>query len=411
MKLSFKKTWMVILTLLALTFSSIGVTPAHAAAGPRYAVPVGGMTSGACGSWGNACDLQYALTVMLEVSASELWVKEGTYQPTVPKGRTATFTLIPGVSMYGGFAGTETSLSQRNLAAHVTILSGEIGKAGNSDNSYHVVTGANGATLDGFTITAGNANGSTSDYTVWGGGIFDLSDTDTLTVTNCILSGNSASQGGGGIASSGTLNITNSTFFGNSATWGGGIYSGGTLNITNSTFSGNSASWWGGGISNEGGTLTITNSTLSGNSASAGSNGGGIFNRIDAAWGTVTLRNTIVANNTSGGNCGGTIINGGNNIDDGTTCGWGSTSGSMSSSIPLLGALANNGGPTQTFALLTGSPAIDGVTFNAPNSAPSTDQRGVARPQGTHYDIGSYEFVENTPKKAGFPWLLLLLGN
>jgi hypothetical protein len=107
----------------------------------------------------------------------------------------------------------------------------------------------------------------------------------------------------------------------------------------------------------------------------------------------VTLRNTIVANSTSGGNCGsGAIINGGNNIDSSTTCGWGSTSGSMSSTNPLLGALANNGGPTKTFALLTGSPAIDGVTFNAPNSAPSTDQRGVARPQGVRYDIGSYEY-------------------
>jgi len=107
----------------------------------------------------------------------------------------------------------------------------------------------------------------------------------------------------------------------------------------------------------------------------------------------VTLRNTIVANSASGGNCVGTITNGGNNIDDGTTCGWVSASGSMSSTDPLLGALANNGGPTQTFALLTGSPAIDGVTFNAPNSAPSTDQRGVARPQGVRYDIGSYEWV------------------
>ncbi len=58
---------------------------------------------------------------------------------------------------------------------------------------------------------------------------------------------------------------------------------------------------------------------------------------------------------------------------------------------PLLGALANNGGSTPTFALLTSSPAIDGVTFSAPNGAPSTDQRGVARPQGVRYDIGAFE--------------------
>ena len=62
----------------------------------------------------------------------------------------------------------------------------------------------------------------------------------------------------------------------------------------------------------------------------------------------------------------------------------------------MLGSLANNGGPTRTFALLTGSPAIDGVTFNGSNSAPSTDQRDVARPQGVRYDIGAFE-LDNTP--------------
>jgi len=69
----------------------------------------------------------------------------------------------------------------------------------------------------------------------------------------------------------------------------------------------------------------------------------------------------------------------------------------MSSTDPLLGALANNGGPTQTFALLAGSPAIDGVTVNAPNSAPATDQRGVGRPQGVRYDIGSFEYDITPP--------------
>ncbi len=102
----------------------------------------------------------------------------------------------------------------------------------------------------------------------------------------------------------------------------------------------------------------------------------------------MTLRNTIVANSVGAGNCGGAITNGGNNIDSAATCGWGAVSGSMSSTNPLLGALANNGGPTATFALLPGSPAIDGVTFSAPNSAPSTDQRGLARPRGLRYDIG-----------------------
>ena len=183
------------------------------------------------------------------------------------------------------------------------------------------------------------------------------------------------------------MTIANSTLSGNSATSGGGggiDNNSGTLTIVNSTFSSNSATGGGGGVLSNAGTLTITNSTFSGNSASAGS---GIYN----FGGPATLRNTIVANSASGVNCLGTITNGGNNIDSGTSCGWGSASGSMSSTNPLLGALASNGGTTWTFALLPGSPAIDRVFFNAPNGAPSTDQRGVARPQGLRYDIGAYE--------------------
>ncbi len=423
------------LTALAVMLSCIGVAPAQAAPGPRFAKPAG-VATGACDSWANACDLQRALAIALEVSAGAVWVMEGTYTPTTTSRdpRIATFLLTTGVSVYGGFTGTETDLGQRNPATHVTILSGEIGAAGNSDNSYHVVTGANGATLDGFTITAGNANGiSPYDYgggllhnsgaltvsncvfsgngAVFGGGIANAAA--TLTVTNSTFSGNNASSAGGIYSTNtGTLNIANSTFSGNSAAqWGGGIYncsmltianstfSGnsafwaggilncntGTLNVANSTFSGNSAGRWGGGIYNDS-TLTITNSTFSGNSAAQW--GGGIYNGYS---GPATLRNTIVANSVSGGNCGGTFINGGNNIDDGTSCGWASTDGSKSSTNPLLGPLANNGGPTQTFALLPGSPAINGVTFNAPNGAPSTDQRGVARPLGARYDIGAYE--------------------
>jgi len=108
------------------------------------------------------------------------------------------------------------------------------------------------------------------------------------------------------------------------------------------------------------------------------------------------LRNTIVAAST-GGNCGSTasnmILNGGDNLEDGTTCGWGAASGSMSSTNPLLGALANNGGPTQTMALLPGSPAIDAGNVANCIVAPvsNLDQRGFTRLLDTHCDIGAYE--------------------
>ena len=121
-------------------------------------------------SWANACTLQTALTSA--VSGDEIWVAAGTYKPTTGTDRSATFQLKNGVAIYGGFAGTETARDQRNPVANLTILSGDIDNndsqtpiitdlttvTGNTTNSYHVVTGATGATLDGFTITAGNAN-------------------------------------------------------------------------------------------------------------------------------------------------------------------------------------------------------------------------------------------------------------
>ena len=259
--------------------------------------------------------------------------------------------------------------------------------SGNSVTGFG--SGGGGAIHNTGTLTATSSTFSGNTVSVNGGGIYN---SGTLSITNSAFSGNSASGGGGGIVTAGgfsALTVTKSTFSGNSASTGGGIYSVADTAIANSTFSGNSAGTYGGGIISHAGKLSITNSTFSGNSASSGV--GGIYQ--DTA-GIVTLRNTIVADNP-GGNCSGAITDGGNNIDSGITCGWGTASGSMSGTNPLLGALANNGGATQTFALLPGSPAIGGVTFNAPNGAPSTDQRGVPRPQGLRYDIGALESETN----------------
>jgi hypothetical protein len=158
------------------------------------------------------------------------------------------------------------------------------------------------------------------------------------------------------------------------------------VSIMNSTFSGNVGDTFGGGLSNLGAaTATITNTTFSANSAPP-SYGGGIYNI-----GTmVALRNTIVANSTGGGNCSGTITNNSNNIDDGTTCGWGSANGSMSGTDPWLGSLRNNGGPTKTHFPSPYSPAIDHGTNTG---CPATDQRGVPRPHGAACDIGAVEAV------------------
>ena len=142
-------------------------------------------------------------------------------------------------------------------------------------------------TLTNCTISGNSASTGT------GGGIENLS---TLTVTNCTFSGNTApASNGGGLENNGMLTVSATTFSGNSAEAGGGMDNGGTLTLTNSTVSGNSVSGVGGGINNENfSVLTVTNSTISGNTAPATA-GGGIENN-----GTLTVTNSTISGNSSG---------------------------------------------------------------------------------------------------------------
>jgi hypothetical protein len=154
----------------------------------------------------------------------------------------------------------------------------------------------------------------------------------------------------------------------------------------------------GGGIANYG-VLSVTNSTFSGNQAPAG-DGGAIQS---AAPSTVT--NSIFANST-GGNCSGSIVNGGYNISDDSTCGFGSSTAVngktigddvSDSDLALASAgLANNGGPTETIALEPGSYALDAIPIA---DCPSTDQRGDPRPAPGHNacDIGAFELQDAVP--------------
>ena len=205
-----------------------------------------------------------------------------------------------------------------------------------------------------------------------------------------VADGHNVGGGGGSLSNfGGTVKVKNTTFTNNITPGfaGGGISNSfGTLKVTNSTFSKNSAGP-GGAIANFD-TLEVTNSTFSENSADAG---GGIFN-MDGA--TATLHSTIVANSPSGGNCDGTITDGGYNIDDGTSCGFSKQQDSLPSTDPLLADQpAFNGGPTKTIALLAASPAINAIPEGKNGCATEikTDQRGVSRPQGSRCDIGAFE--------------------
>ena len=138
-------------------------------------------------------DLQTALvSAPLCTLVTQIWVAQGTYLPTSGVDRSVTFQLVDGLAIYGGFDGTETDRSQRDIDLNVTILSGDIGTpADSSDNSYHVVTGSGTdatAVLDGFTITRGQADGANPDW--WGGGMHN--DGGSPTLVNLVFSANAA---------------------------------------------------------------------------------------------------------------------------------------------------------------------------------------------------------------------------
>jgi hypothetical protein len=286
-----------------------------------------------------------------------------------------------------------------------------IGKDMTIDGAGHSITVSGGGVTRVMNLTGGTIN--VNQLTIANGYLVDTSYSGisgaginvngaTLNVSNSTFSGNTTGwPGGGGIQIwSGTANVSNCAFIGNSAVsggYGGGIdtFSGTTLNVTNSAFSGNSAASAGGGLS-VGGVGNIINSTVSGNSSGWAGGGGG----INSEDGTVTITNSIITNNPTGNNCwshyGGPFY-GANNLANDATCGTGFTN---SSSI-LLGTLGNYGGTTQTFPLLPGSSAIDTGDSAICAAAPvnSLDQRGVARPAAC--DIGAFESQGFTLAKTG----------
>ena len=370
--------------------------------------------NGVCATAGGVCTLRAAIQEANDLAGDDTIV--------LPAG-TCTLTLAGAGEMNAatGDLDIHGNLAITGAGAAMTIITGNGGVTG--DRVFFVHPGRV-VTIIGVTMQNGNPGSGTT-----GGGIVNAG---TLTVSNSTLMGNTA--GNGGVIHNGngrTLTLINSTVTGNNATGGyGAIYNEGTLILTNSTISGNSATGDGGGIFSEVGTLTLTNSTVSGNSATGG--GGGIVvayggtadlnnvtitnNTADSdddgfgngggivCWGgTVNFKNTLIAgNNDDGGqapDCSETLTSQGYNLIQNTTgCTIaGDTTGNITGQEPDLGPLQNNGGATFTHALLPGSPAIDAANPAVPgssgNACEATDQRGVARPQGTRCDIGAFESI------------------
>ena len=453
--------------LFVLIFSQFAAPqPAYAASIIRV-VP-GGSTSAGCGdTWANACGLQYALT-SVAIAGDEIWVAQGVYKPTTTSDPDIYFTIVNGVSVYGGFNGTESNLADRNPSLYETVLSGDIGTPGdNTDNTHHVVVAVDITLLtllDGFTVSGGYSDSGSSTWGSTGAGIYISHSNQNLKLSRITVDSNFAFNGGGigafvsnpvlekviiknntaGQYGGGYYNqdgsptlldvvfdnnqtveaaspgggmhstnhdpatytvipiLTNVTFVNNRAQRGGG---GALFNresdaiLTNVTFSGNSAYVRGGAMLNEGADVKLYNVTFNGNTAPAGS--GGAMRNIYAGavasdpkiwntifWGDGTEEVVTDAGNSVEINY--SIVQGG--------CPTGATCTNVLNSDPVLQALANNGGFTNTMALGTGSAAIDAGNAATPGSGngacAATDQRGIPRPQplGGVCDMGAYEY-------------------
>ena len=305
-------------------------------------------------------------------------------------GWTSECTLRDAVSTIedGGWIRFNPSLSGGtiNLGSEIA-LEKDVFVDGSTLDTHIQVSG--GASVRVFNIPSGVSVDIDHLDIINGGGVFGggINNDGDLTVSNTNFTGHSVSNVGGAIYNSGTLNVTNCTLSANSTSFlhGAAIYNLDTLTVRNTTFTGNSAVNKGGGIyAVATTTTTISNSTFSGNSAPGG--GGGIYNS-----GTLHLINSILADSTSGEDClfsGGTFATNTNNLIEDGTC------SPTLTGDPLLGPLADNGGPTNTMALLPGSPAID--AGDNP-TCESSDQRGWSRPidgnrDGTaDCDIGAFE--------------------
>ena len=251
----------------------------------RYVKPIAN-GNGTGTSWANASSNIQAM--IDEPSTNEVWIAAGTYTPSAyPVGcagcgtasstnRNNTFIMKFGVSLIGGFAGTETLKSERNFNLNETILSGDFGSDGNiANNAYHVLSIINCNNNDTFieklTIKKGNADGMALSVTVqsqtyfqeWGGGVLIVNSNTTL--SKCSIVENQAISGGGMLITNfASPKINNSVFAQNTAQGGGGIYNhnNSSPEFTNCTISKNTANVAGGAMYNLDSNPTVTNSVV-----------------------------------------------------------------------------------------------------------------------------------------------------
>lgn len=383
----------------------------------RLYVRPAGPVNGDGSSWANAMrDVQQAIGVAVASRGvvQEVWVAAGTYRPNrnvtdALYVRTISFRLVNGVSIYGGFAGTETLLSQRNIAANPTILSGDIGISGDaSDNTYHVLNGNDlnaTAVLDGFTITGGNANGS--GYPHDGGGGM-LSICGAATIRNCTFTGNSGAYGGAvRLEQSGAASFVSCTLTANTATaLGGGMYVwASTPSLNGCAFDNNVAPDSGGIYFGGGATPTLTSCTIRNHVAPWGA-GAGSF-EASPTFVQCTFQDNAAVNG------GGGLYAGGASTPVFTNCTFQSNSAGFGGGLYCYdganaqvsgGMFVQNSSPSGGGVYLyNASPTISGVTFggNVAGSGGSGAAGAIGAAAGSAGTVSDCSFSANSAGCCG----------
>jgi CSLREA domain-containing protein len=396
--------------LLATAAHPVARAAASAAAGPaEFTVDTTSDAADADGSDGRcltasgACSLRAAVMAANARPGSTITLPPGHYRLTIPPDPRLILGSHPHPAT--GDLNVDAPTTIRGAGARGTVID-----AGHLDRVFRLRADTH---MSDVTITGGRARQRELPFTDTGGG--GIVNERHLTLRRVAVTGNSAGYGGGvfNIPDS-HLDLVDSTVSGNTAGEAGGIRFDDSGTVTNSTIADNrvtdpgdrpgSLGGTGGGIDIRGlGIVRILNSTITGNSSSDG--GGGINiapayldslpaplpDIVDLPLGRMNLRNSVVAGNTVDGAAAdcekafATITSLGHNIDGDSSCRL-TAAGDLPGRDPRVGPLADNGGPTDTVALLPGSPALD-----AADGCPATDQRGVARPQGPACDIGAYE--------------------
>ncbi len=346
----------------------------------------------------------------------------GGYNPFIaPTGASNVFVIQPydvpvsisGVTIENGYDGNHgwrgAAITNNGslLTINNSVITGNVDTYGNTAGStiFNVCTYI---TITNSTISSNSGGPAIHEELC----ATEINTAELVTVTNSTFSNNSSAIDAQN--PSPLLTLTGNTFSGNGAVEGRGVVSVGSQNggglgamlfATNNTFSGNNGT----AIYNGGATATIANTTFSGNT------GGAIFTAQSLGTGysvaSTTVKNSLLANGALGGNCLGvtttssnpansTLISGGHNLTDDTTCTAFTQVGDLNNPSGGVGlspsGLQNNGGPTETIALLASSPAVNAIPVpctDANGNPLTTDQRGVTRPQGTGCDVGAFELV------------------